>query len=245
MDNALLMTAALTDGRALVAAAETDWQRPVPHCPDWDATELVRHMGAILQWMATIVASGDRTSRRGLDPGPEDPADLSSWYLSCLQQTVDLLAAAEPESPTWTFSSLGDHRAAWWARRLAVEIAIHRWDAEHALYCAGGPKPAPLKAAVAQVGVEEFLTEFLPGLRSGDSGDRLAGTLHLQASDVPAEWWINLDTGAVVGPRTAADAELRGTLSQLLLWLTNRLTAAEFDVVRGSEMLDDWKQLKR
>jgi hypothetical protein len=47
----------------------------------------------------------------------------------------------------------------WWRRRLAVEVAIHRWDIEHA--GAGGPAPRPPDAAVAAAGVEEFVTDLL------------------------------------------------------------------------------------
>jgi uncharacterized protein (TIGR03083 family) len=244
MDTTPLIAAASADGRALIAAAETDWQRPIPHCPGWDAAELVRHMAAILQWMGAVVGSGDR-SGRGLDPGPEDQAELSSWYLSCLQNTVGVLAATDPDSPTWTFSSLGDRSAAWWARRLAVEIAIHRWDAQHALNCAGGPRPAPVDAAIAQAGVQEFVTEFLPGLLSGAGGEHLTGVLHLRASDARADWWIDLNTAASVNPRAAADTDLRGSASDLLLWLTNRLATDDLDVVRRSDIAAHWGQLTR
>jgi uncharacterized protein (TIGR03083 family) len=245
MDTTGLIAAASADGRALVAAAGTDWQRPIPHCPEWDAAELVRHMAAILQWMAAVVGSGDRGGRHGLDPGPEDEAELSSWYLSCLQNTVGVLAATDPDSPTWTFSSLGDRRAAWWARRLAVEIAIHRWDAQHALNCAGGPRPAPVDAAIAQAGIQEFVTEFLPGLLSGEGGEHLTGVLHLRASDAEADWWIDLDTAASVNPRPAADTDLRGSASDLLLWLTNRLAIDDLEVVRRSDVGLHWGSLTR
>lgn len=245
VDNDLLMTAARADGRVLLAAAETDWQRPIPQCPDWDAADLVRHMGAVLQWMAAIVTSGERVSRRALDPVPTDCGDLSAWYLSRLERTVKLLAAVDPESPTWTFSSLGDHRMRWWARRLAVEIAIHRFDAEHARSVAGGAAPAPLRGEIARAGVNEFVTEFLPGLLHGEGGERLTGTLHLSAIDAPAQWCIDLDTGATVSPVVTPDADLRGTLSELLLWLTNRLTVDDLTGVCGPDLAERWTQLTR
>jgi hypothetical protein len=45
-------TVTAADGRDLLAAAETDWLRPIPHCPGWNAADLVGHMGAILSWIA-------------------------------------------------------------------------------------------------------------------------------------------------------------------------------------------------
>ncbi len=164
MEDAALLHAAADDGRSLLAAAQTDWGRAVPHCPDWDAAGLVRHMGSILMWMGAIVTSSERVSRRTLAPGPGDPAELPRWYLASLDRTLDLLGSADPGSETWTFSSTGDRRVGWWNRRLAVELAIHRWDAEHAAAADGGPPPSPLDGDVAAAGIEEFMIEFLPGL---------------------------------------------------------------------------------
>ena len=45
-----------------------------------------------------------------------------------------------------------------------MELAIHRWDAQHAAGLGGTVPARPLEAAVAAAGIEGFLTEFLPGL---------------------------------------------------------------------------------
>jgi Mycothiol maleylpyruvate isomerase N-terminal domain len=74
------------DGRELLAAAMTDWARPAPHCPQWDAAELVRHMGGILGWMARIVTTGQQVSRRDRETGPADLDSLSAWYSAHLQR---------------------------------------------------------------------------------------------------------------------------------------------------------------
>jgi uncharacterized protein (TIGR03083 family) len=121
----------------------------VPQCPGWDAADLIRHMGGILVWMAAVVTSGERVSRRTLDPGPADPPDLPRWYLASLDRTFGVLGSAGPGSGTWAFSSTGDRRVAWWNRRLAVEVAIHRWDAQDAVAADGGPSPDPPDGDVA------------------------------------------------------------------------------------------------
>jgi len=61
---------------ALLAAAQTGWRRPVPHCPEWNAAGLIRHTGEILVWMAAVVTSGERVCRRALDPAPEDARSI-------------------------------------------------------------------------------------------------------------------------------------------------------------------------
>ena len=173
MEDALLRSAD-QDARSLLAAAQPDWNRAVPHCPKWDTAELVRHMGGILAWMAAIVTSRQRVSRRTLPRPPADPGELPAWYIARLDEALDALGSADRQAATWTFSSTGDHRVAWWKRRLAVEVAVHRWDAQDAASAGGGPAPRPIDGDVAAAGVAEFMTEFLPGLLSGALAGRWA-----------------------------------------------------------------------
>ncbi|AKK26069.1 maleylpyruvate isomerase family mycothiol-dependent enzyme [Mycobacterium sp. EPa45] len=232
------------DGRALVAAAASEWARPVPDCPDWDAAGLVRHTGGILAWMARIVETGERTSFRSLPPPPEEDAELAAWFLENLERTLTVMRNGDPDRTVWTFSSLGDHRASWWWRRLGVEMAIHRWDAEYAVAIADGPTPRPLDSAVAMAGIEEFVAEFLPGLLAQPAAERPSGTLRLHITDVMTDRWLDLDDQGtdLIGP-TEVDTTVRGTASAVLLWLTNRHTDA---VVAGDRsLLDAWTALKR
>ena len=217
----------------------------MPHCPAWDAAGLVRHTGGIFLWIATIISSGESVSRRSLDPAPEDPAGLAAWYVAALDRVLGALGAATPGALTWTFSSTGDRRVAWWCRRLAVEVAIHRWDVQHAM-AVGGLGPDPLDGEVAGAGIEEFVVEFLPGLLTQDGVEGLGGTLHLFATDRPAEWWIDLDTGGSTVPgREDADTAVRGTRSDLLLWLTNRGPLDTIEVSGNPLVPGHWHQLSR
>jgi uncharacterized protein (TIGR03083 family) len=236
------------DGRDLLTAAETDWLRPVPHCPGWDAAGLVGHMGAILGWIARIVATGERVARRDRETPPAEHAALASWYSAHLRRTVDILTATDADSPAWTFSSRGERRAGWWRRRLAVELAIHRWDAQHAASLGGAAPPQPLDAQVAAAGIEEFLTEFLPGLLAQPEVSGLTGSLHLHATDGPSEWWVDLGAGAdaaAVPGHAKADTAVRGTESDLLLWLTNRGRVPAVEILGRDDVAASWTQLRR
>jgi uncharacterized protein (TIGR03083 family) len=243
-----LLTTTAADGRDLLAAAEADWSRPIPHCPEWDAAELVAHMGAILAWMARIVTTGARVSRRDRESAPTDHGELAGWYAAHLDRTLDILTTTNPEAPTWTFSRRGDQRVGWWRRRLAVELAIHRWDAQHAATLGGGSPAQPLDATIAAAGIEEFLTEFLPSLLAGDDIEGLDTTLHLHATDGPSEWWIDLDARAsavAVAGHAKADTAIRGTRSDLLLWLTNREPSDPLEVLGRADVAGRWAQLRR
>jgi len=133
---------------------------------------------------------------------------------------------------------------AWWARRLAVEVAIHRWDTHHAASVKSAP--SPIDSDVADAGIEEFLVEFLPGLLNQDTVEPPTGTLHLHALDGPTEWWIDLDSGGAAARHHAkADTAVRGTRSDLLLWLTNRHPLDTVEILGSHAIHDRWGQLRR
>jgi uncharacterized protein (TIGR03083 family) len=239
-----LLTVTASDGQDLLAVAQDDWSRPVPDCPGWTSADLVGHMGAILGWMTKIVTTGEAVPRRDRESPPADRDTLAAWYKAHLDRTLGILAAAPPESPAWTFSGRGDHRVSWWRRRLAVELAIHRWDAQHA----AASLPPPLDGDVAAAGIEEFVTEFLPGLLAQPDVEGLAGSLHLHATDGDSEWWVSLDDKqdavAVPGHRKA-DTAIRATRSDLLLWLTNRQGPGVLEINGAPEVAARWAQLRR
>jgi len=246
MQPVALLDAANYDAHRLLTMAGTNWDRPVPQCPDWDAAELVRHTGSILSWMSAVVESKQRVSRRSLNPAPGNSLDLAEWYLAALGRTLDVLGSAHPDSETWTFSSTGDSRVRWWCRRLAVEVAIHRYDIEQAATDEDGPPPTPVDGDVAAAGIEEFVIEFLPGLLAEDGIGNLSGILHFHATDASTEWWIDLSRGGIARSGHAkADTALRGTRSDLLLWLTNRQPSQALQVLGDGAVLDRWGQLQR
>jgi MDMPI C-terminal domain/Mycothiol maleylpyruvate isomerase N-terminal domain len=197
-------------------------------------------------WMAAIVASGHQVGRRTLSPAPDDPTELADWYVESFERVLAVLGSANPDAVTWTFSTTGDRTVHWWCRRLAVEVAIHRWDAQLAKAARRGSGPEPVDGEVAATGVEEFVAEFLPGLLGAESVEGLGGTLHLQATDGPPEWWIDLDRGGSAVPGHAkADTAIRASRSDLLLWLTNRGPLDSLMVAGDKTVADSWRQLRR
>jgi uncharacterized protein (TIGR03083 family) len=241
-----LLSTAGVDGRALLTAAEVDWACRVPHCPEWDTAGLVRHTGGIFDWMAAIVSSGDRVSRRTLSSPPEGPGDLAEWYLASLDRVLAVLGSADPGAAVWTFSTTGDQRVGWWWRRLAVEVAVHRWDAQHATAPEGADGPVPIDGEVAAAGIEEYVVEFLPGLVAQDGVAGLRGSLQLHATDGPVEWWVDLDGGGpAVREHANAGTTVSGTRSDILLWLTNRGPVKSTEVFGDGNVAEAWAQLRR
>ncbi len=245
MDTTAALRSIGTDARSLLASAQTRWDRPVPHCTGWDAAELTRHTGHLFFWVTTIVTSGEAVRRRSLEAPPVDPGELPAWFSSQLEQLELVLGDADPDAATWTFSTVNDHRVGWWHRRLAAEVAVHRWDAEHAVEATdGAPRPEAIDAEVATAGIGEFVEEFLPALLDHSAPDGPTGTLHLHATDGPTEWWIDLDHRLARPEHTKADTAIRGTRSDLFLWLLNRTPPEKLDVFGAREVLEAWSHLR-
>jgi hypothetical protein len=98
---------------------------------------------------------------------------------------------------------------------------------------------------VTAAGIEEFVVEFIPGLLAREGVEGLGGTLHLHATDGPLEWWIDLDARSCPPEHAKADTAVRGTRSDLLLWLNNRGPLDSLEVLGDGEITDRWNQLRR
>jgi uncharacterized protein (TIGR03083 family) len=208
------------DGHAFLAAAEkAGLDAPVPHCPGWDVRRLVRHVGKVFERTAIVVEENldgppdrDRFSRFPEDGGAYDR------FREVLTEMVDVLRAADPEAPAWNFTGASEVTA-FWPRRMANEIAVHRWDAEEA----SGAAPGPVRTERAVDGIDELLTVLLP-FSAAQTATEVHGSVHLHCTDTEGEWLTVLDGGTVTTTREHAKGDLavKGPASTLFLWAWNR-----------------------
>ncbi len=232
-----------SEASALGAAARSaPLTTPVPTCPGWDVGRLVGHLGRVHRWAAAAAAAGgEPVDARGLPKPPTDEAELLAWFDEGADALVTTLAAIEPGAPAWNFAG-ATPTAAFWRRRQAVETAVHRWDAEHAVGTA-----SPVEAQLAADGIDEFLTVLAPYRFASEDGIDLGGSLHLHCTDVDGEWTIHTDDGVYRIDRGHAkgDVAVRGPASQLLLVVFQRLgpEADDIEVFGAPEILDRWLAL--
>ena len=204
---------------------------PVPMCGDWTMADLVWHVGGVYSFFGQVVA-GRRTSIEGISRGQRPPDDeVAAWSRSRLADVIEAIRSTPDDVPVWTFGP--DQTVNFVHRRMAIETAVHRWDAEHA---AGAPMP--IDGALASDGLDEFLHVFVHRLRDGAAP--VGGTVHLHCGDVPGEWTLRPDpsTGAWVTTRehAFADCALRGTASDLLLAVWRRIPLSSIDVRGDAEV---------
>lgn len=212
--------------------------RPVRACPEWDVARLVAHLGGVYSWAAAIVAAaGSRPDTERAAPPPE-PDGLIPWFAEQRDRLLATLASHRPDQPAWTFVRRDPATVGWWYRRQAHETVLHAWDVGDA-----GGEPDPISAEVAADGVDEVLTELLPGYLRRRPVPGLGGTLHLHATDTPGEWSLDLAAPDLVRREHGkADTAVRGPASGLLLWVWNRRSAdrAGLEVFGDRGVVDAW-----
>src|SRR5919108_2902734 len=237
MDRSAYVSSLRRDGAGLLAAADLGLDAEVPSCPGWRVERLVGHIGRVYRTMAGWVLSGSAPTDV---PRPPAGPSVLSWTAEALESLVAALSSdSRPDPvPTWA----GDQPALFWPRRMAVETAIHRWDAESA-----HGAPQPIDAELAVDAVDELFDVLLPVRASEDALTGDGETLHLHATDVDGEWLVTLTPGrpAVSREHAKGDVAVRGPASDLLLLLWNRGDVAgreRLQIFGDAAFLDRWSE---
>jgi uncharacterized protein (TIGR03083 family) len=210
-------------------------QARVPSCPDWDADDLLWHLGEVQYFWTTVVRDrlpGDEAQKRN----PERPAGRAALLAFYRQTSGDLAAvlrAASPQTPAWTWSA--EQTVGFIYRRQAHEALIHRIDAE---LTAGSRTPAD--AQLAADGVDEVLRIIYAHCPDWGTITPVPGrTLRLRATDTGDSWLVTLarftgtdpegkycdEPGLHIAETDAggpARAEITGTAADLDCWLWHR-----------------------
>jgi len=230
------LAALRADGPALRdAVEEAGPETPVPSCPGWTIADLTAHLTTLLHWVREVTPRGSAERPAELPPrvpggewvGPESPPEWPEAVDGLRREltgTIETLDAVDAEVPAWNWAPQ-PKVAAFWQRRMAHEISVHRWDAQNAV-----GRAVPIETKLAADGVNEVLDTYLPaGRRKGPTD--LHGVVHLVATDASYDWFVRLrgagiallDTGTIFDSDDHhQQAEARGTASELLLTLWGR-----------------------
>jgi uncharacterized protein (TIGR03083 family) len=207
--------------RQVAGAAALD--APVPSCPGWTLSDLVRHVGEVYLYKVEMMRIGGHADAWPPDAmNDEPPLDLLDRAYAALSAEF---AARRPEDHTFTWYD-PDQTVGFWIRDMAHETVIHRVDAE----LAAGRPIAAIPDDLAADGIDELLVAFvqydialLPAKFASllaSAGDRTVGVVTAHGS-----WLVRLADGSlqvdapVVG---SPDATVRGPAPDVLLWLWNR-----------------------
>lgn len=223
------------DAAALVSAARAEPEADVPACPGWDRATLVKHVCAPFGWAAVQLEVGPDEKRGFRDaPRPAEDDDVFAFFEAATDRLLAALSAADLEAvyPTWA----GPRPGRWFARRMAHEVAVHRYDG------AGGAMGAELGVD----GVDELLEVFAPLLGAEPFGG-IGTTLHLHATDLDTgEWLVRLGPDGLTSERGhhKGDAAVRGAAGDLYLFAWNRVPLDErFEVIGDRAAAERWAEV--
>ena len=180
---------------------------------------------------------------------PADPTDywkqlaypdgdaLIDYVAQGYVELADTLASAPPEEPCWSW--VPDARVAFWSRRQANELSVHRWDVQNA---AGVVDPIARELAVD--GIQE-LFDILP-YRPGGAPSGHGETIHLHCTDGDGEWLLRLDPDGpvVTNEHAKGDVAARGSASDLVLMMWGRVPVSSVEVFGDASLLERWSDGK-
>ncbi|HET7530130.1 MAG TPA: maleylpyruvate isomerase family mycothiol-dependent enzyme [Mycobacteriales bacterium] len=228
------------EGEAIVTAGTAvELGLAVPTCGDWSIRDLLAHVGSVYRRATTAVA--DRaTAEVAWTPPPTDLDDAGAYLSESLDELVHALSDSEPDTPAWNWSG-GDQTARFWARRMAHESAVHRYDAQRAQGLA-----QPIDADLAADGMDELVDLLLPRIIARDEPKLPDGTFHFVATD-DGEWIVTTGEGGVERQQTArhVDVTVTGPSSAVLLACYGRVKWASLDTSGDESLLGDWSRAFR
>jgi uncharacterized protein (TIGR03083 family) len=207
-----------SDTERLLALGERGLEEQVPSCPGWDVAEVVWHVAVVYEHKARVMADNAW-------PDPWPPADFDGRAeIAFLREARDDLFAEfsrhDIAEQTTTFST-DDSTIGFWARRMALEAAVHRYDAELA-----HGDPTPIADDLSLDGIDEVLRVMLGGTWWDGRVDTEhpvdavisvdSGGAHWSCDVRRASVDISTDRGA------PASAGVAGEPMQVFLWLWGR-----------------------
>ncbi|MGH8977266.1 MAG: maleylpyruvate isomerase family mycothiol-dependent enzyme [Acidimicrobiia bacterium] len=241
MEHAQFVDAIRVESDALAQAARAAGvDATVRSCPEWQVHDLLGHIGRIQQWVTAIVrARPESPTENWRQHEPPSPETAIEWFAEGSTALADALADASPSDAVWTWTP--DGNVGFWSRRMAHEVAVHRWDAQTA---AGDPQP--IDRVLAVDGIQEAFD--LAPVRLAANPPRGTGeTIHFHCTDGEGEWLLRLTPDGLVVTQEHAkgDVAARGSASDLLLMVWGRLGPDTVDVFGDAALLERFQELNR
>lgn len=177
--------------RAAIVRAEPTTR--VPTCPEWDADDLLWHLGEV-QWFWSRVVGPPLLTRESVQAleRVERPGDREGLLRHFDGSHAALVAALDSHSPgqaAWSWAP--DQTVGFSYRRQAHEAAMHRVDAELLTGTA-----EPIDAMLAVDGVDEAVRLMFGG--DGSETPEPVPPVAFVTTDVPHRWVLQLVREPVV-----------------------------------------------
>ncbi|KAA1422871.1 maleylpyruvate isomerase family mycothiol-dependent enzyme [Mumia zhuanghuii] len=212
-----------------------DLDASVPNCPGWTVRDLLEHVARVFRHKVESIRTASEP------PWPVTGLDTSDVRRLLADESAVLLAELQQRGPrqvryTWYPE---DRTNGFWFRRMALEATMHRVDAEQA----AGAEVGQVESAVAQDGIDEFLTVLVGGPWWDDEDETAhpVDAVVVVRTDERA-WTVDLSRSEVVvtaGEHDTPDLTVEGHPHDIYLWLWGRGDATTFTVDGRKELLEE------
>jgi uncharacterized protein (TIGR03083 family) len=229
----------------IVNGYRRDRSAAVPWSDRWTVGTVARHVAGTHHVVAEVVRGrpdADFGLFSQLQAPPKDSPEFVEWFRSGTASLLEQLSSVPADDECWSWYASG-RCVGWWARRMAFEAVVHRWDTD-----AAQGQHFSVSPDIAADGVDEFLDVFVAASRSAHDAPP-GPTMSFECSDRGDRWWLDLsDRGVRIVSRDprAASVGIRGTAEQLLLIVWGRVPisdAAGAEVSGDVGELDRWSEL--
>ena len=154
------------EAAGLISAYQDDRQAHVPWSDRWTVGTVARHVASTHHVVGEIVRyrpDADFGLFATLETPPKDAPEFVDWFRVGTRSLLDQLSRVPAGDECWSW--YGDGRSAgWWARRMANEAVVHRWDVD-----AARGKDHPTEPEVAADAIDEYLDVFVQASRAANN----------------------------------------------------------------------------
>lgn len=226
------------DTERLLYVATRGLDAPVPCCPGWRVGDVVSHVAVVYEHKVRVMA--DNAWPKPWPPSSFADREPIAFLRDATNHLFDEFAVHDVAEETTTFYA-DDSTVGFWVRRMALEVAVHRVDAELA-----HDVRTPVEPELAVDGVDEVLRVTL----AGPWWDELVTTEYPIDATVAIEagghrWRCDLTAKAVtisddIG--SPAAATIGGDAESVFLWLWGRAGDDSVDVAGDRATAADFRR---
>jgi uncharacterized protein (TIGR03083 family) len=229
-----LVTAVRREGEGIATAAGMGTDAAVPTCDDWTVESLVVQVSRVYARVARIAST--RATESPQTPVELPDGDSLHVLRDVLDELVSALSECDADTPLWNWAPGAAKTAMFWARRMAHESSVHRFDAQ-----AAHGVMQPIDSELAGDGIDELIDVLARRVYTRDDVSGPTGTVTLQASDHDA-WHLELEPEGISRTEIvkAPDVIVSGTSSALLLGAYGRIPWTSLEVAGDSDLLAQW-----
>ncbi len=224
---------------------ERDRSAVVPWSDRWSVGTVARHVAGTHHVVAEVIRGrpdADFGLFAELQKPTKDSPEFVEWFRSGTASLLEQLSNVPSDDECWAWFEPG-RRVGWWARRMAFEAVVHRWDTD-----AAQGRDFSVAPQIAADGVDEYLDVFVAASRAANDAPP-GPTIGFECSDRSDRWWLDLSgPGERIVSREpqAASVQIRGPADELLLFVWGRVPisdAAGAEVSGDVEVLGRWSEL--